>query len=1201
MAAGVIIGRVSVKVIPDTSDFKEQLERDLNALERDLKPIEIDITVDTDGVVREAKKARDAAQKEMKDLTLKVNEADTGSISDAINKLNRELVRLGEVDIKVNLDEDELAKEIERLNGVLNEVRTLDLEINEADPASVKQTVDKLNNELAKIKLEPLSVQMDEASLTAMRDNLRDKMDETYREVRENVQRQLRTIQIGMDVDPVQAARTIRKIEVLLEQIEDAKMTITPDMDERARFATLRKIQDMKDQVEDMKATIHPDLDSPAALALSARLALLARDRVVEFVPRMNRAGAAALGMAFARMSGARLLSGYMKDLYDSIIQFDRAVPKIIGLSTAVGGLGIVGLTASSNLFALSASLASIAPAGLALPGILGGIGVGVGVTIAALKDFNKIFPDVADAFSEMQDSISENFWSEAAGNMRILIDGALPLLATGFDKVATASGKFFSSLAASATDRLLPALPAMFDNLAKSIEIARAAADPIVGIITTLGEVGASYLPRLAEWFVDITTQFDNFLTRSTNSGEIFTWIDNGIQALKDLWDVGKNAVLILSDIADAAQAAGGSSLGMMADGLERIRAITSSAGFKDGLTEVFRSAHTAMDYITSNAGPGVVNLFKSLGDLIPAILPTIGAAVGELIGMVSNALAQPEVANGVQVMFEGIRTAISNLSPAFDPLARALATVGPLVSDLAINLSTVLGAAIPPVADALVRMGEAIQPLIPAIGTLLLAAVEALAPVVTNLSNAFVSIMEGGLLDLIISGFEGLAAAITAIPTPVLTGLVAALGGIAIAAGLFSAAVTIANFAIGIWSAVAAIATGVTTALGVAFAILTSPITLVIAAIALVIAAGVLLYKNWDTIKEKATEIWGAIKDFISDAMSAVKRKMSEEWAKIKADWSAGWEAVKSGTSNAWNAIKGFFSSAWSVITSGVSTAWNGIKSAFSSAWGVIKSGVDSAWSGIKSAFSTAWSTIQSGVSSAWGTIKSAFSTGMSNAKSAVDTGWNNIKSAFSSAGSAIKDAAVTAWNNVVSAFRTGVSNAADAARGLIQAAKNAVSGAGSALVSAGRQIIDGFIDGISAGFGRVQSTLGRLTSMLPDWKGPAPRDRTLLVEAGQLVIGGFIDGLESQYGAVKDSLRGLTEDMGSMFGEPITAEMQTAMPKADVRKGLVGSVRTAVTESQSLANGKTLIYHAAPGSSLGAEEDLFAAADRGRMVGW
>lgn len=53
--------------------------------------------------------------------------------------------------------------------------------------------------------------------------------------------------------------------------------------------------------------------------------------------------------------------------------------------------------------------------------------------------------------------------------------------------------------------------------------------------------------------------------------------------------------------------------------------------------------------------------------------------------------------------------------------------------------------------------------------------------------------------------------------------------------------------------WNVVCTAATAVTTALGAAFTFLTSPIGLVILAIGAVIAIGVLLYKNWDTVKER------------------------------------------------------------------------------------------------------------------------------------------------------------------------------------------------------------------------------------------------------------------------------------------------------------------------------------------------------------
>ncbi|CAM4110797.1 hypothetical protein [Mesobacillus thioparans] len=55
--------------------------------------------------------------------------------------------------------------------------------------------------------------------------------------------------------------------------------------------------------------------------------------------------------------------------------------------------------------------------------------------------------------------------------------------------------------------------------------------------------------------------------------------------------------------------------------------------------------------------------------------------------------------------------------------------------------------------------------------------------------------------------------------------------------------------------------IATAATTAWGAAISFVTSPIGIVVLAIGLLIAAGVALYKNWDTVKEGIIFIWNAI----------------------------------------------------------------------------------------------------------------------------------------------------------------------------------------------------------------------------------------------------------------------------------------------------------------------------------------------------
>ena len=63
-----------------------------------------------------------------------------------------------------------------------------------------------------------------------------------------------------------------------------------------------------------------------------------------------------------------------------------------------------------------------------------------------------------------------------------------------------------------------------------------------------------------------------------------------------------------------------------------------------------------------------------------------------------------------------------------------------------------------------------------------------------------------------------------------------------------------------------------GALPAVGAAFSALLGPVGLVIAAIAAAIAIGVALYKNWDTIKEKAGQLWSSVKSAFSKVKDAI-----------------------------------------------------------------------------------------------------------------------------------------------------------------------------------------------------------------------------------------------------------------------------------------------------------------------------------------
>lgn len=135
----------------------------------------------------------------------------------------------------------------------------------------------------------------------------------------------------------------------------------------------------------------------------------------------------------------------------------------------------------------------------------------------------------------------------------------------------------------------------------------------------------------------------------------------------------------------------------------------------------------------------------------------------------------------------------------------------------------------------------------------------------------------------------------------------------------------------------------TSVVSGLSSAFTFLTGPVGLVVAAIAAAIAIGVLLYKNWDTIKAKAQEIGTAIKN----AWDNIKNKTSEVWNNIRSSVTSVVDNIRSSISDRFNSIRATISSVFSNVLYTITHP-------FESALSTIRSIVDR----IKGIFNFSWS---------------------------------------------------------------------------------------------------------------------------------------------------------------------------------------------------------------------------------------------------
>lgn len=132
-------------------------------------------------------------------------------------------------------------------------------------------------------------------------------------------------------------------------------------------------------------------------------------------------------------------------------------------------------------------------------------------------------------------------------------------------------------------------------------------------------------------------------------------------------------------------------------------------------------------------------------------------------------------------------------------------------------------------------------------------------------------------------------------------------------------------------------------------------------IAAVTACIAIGVLLYKNWDKIKEVAGAVWSWIKDKTITFVDGIKSKLSDLAEKIVSIWNG----IKSSAKEKWDAI-------WSTIKEVVKKIVDGIVDKFKGA----RDKVVDAFEGIKNKVKGILNKVIGIVNGAIGTVNGAIS---------------------------------------------------------------------------------------------------------------------------------------------------------------------------------------------------------------------------------
>lgn len=227
----------------------------------------------------------------------------------------------------------------------------------------------------------------------------------------------------------------------------------------------------------------------------------------------------------------------------------------------------------------------------------------------------------------------------------------------------------------------------------------------------------------------------------------------------------------------------------------------------------------------------------------------------------------------------------------------------------------------------------------------------------------------------------------------------------------------------------------------------------------------------------------------------------------------------------------IQGVINAVFPFIQTIVTSVMNVVNAIISTVLAAINGDWSGVWEGIQNIVSSVWNGIQSIVSGAINAVSGVISSVLSGISGIFSSVWNGIKGAVSSA-----------WSGIASAVSSGVSSMMNFITSIPSRIMGVFSGAGSWLLSAGQNIIQGLIKGITKAVGgaisAVKDAVGGIIDGAKSLLGIASPSKVFDREIGRMIPAGLGRG-------VSENERAATRPVEDMVNSLLPSSIVTPMP--------------------------------------------------------
>jgi phage-related protein len=774
----------------------------------------------------------------------------------------------------------------------------------------------------------------------------------------------------------------------------------------------------------------------------------------------------------------------------------------LLSLLTSFGKMaGVLGLVGSAlpAVVALGSALTTASGAALILPGAFAAMGVAMAafkVALSGVSDALEVMVDLeadaaaveealkklspaarefalavresAKAFKPVQQAVQEAFFNGLGPALQRLTETYIPVLRDGLVGVAEAVNIVARRFAIVMTEgRNVEAVNGLFRATRLIVFNLGNALGPLAAAFLDLANAGAEVFARLTGGAFEAANAFREWTASFIESGRLEEVLLGGLNALRQLGGLLVDIAAIVGNVFGPLVTGSETAAGGLGSVLDRLREFTATEEFATFMANLGRALIAVGDAI----GTLITGGLDALGPYLPIIVSAVAAlaaALADNLVPVIEFLA-PIIA-GLALYITANADAISQLLIVGAILVGVLKAVA--VAQAALNLVMLMNPYVA-IAAAVIALVAIIIMNWDKIVEFLSATWEWIASTSATIWNGIVDFFTG-LWDGIVLYFSSVWSSITDTITSVWNSIVTFFTDVftRVSNAIMVPVTAIRDFLNTVWSNIVSAATTVLTPI---ITIITGIFTIIHTVISTVVELIWILIQSWF---QQTVELFHAIWDPLAEWFTGIWNYLYETISTIISN-------TVNFVSEKWNQLVTIFHAVFDPLAEWFSALWADLQRVASAAVEMVTGAVSNAWNRVSQIFHSVFDPIISWFRGVWDSVSGSVRDGVNNVMNLVGSLPGRIIGALGDAAnwlvSAGKNVIIGLINGIASMVTEAVRRVKDAASAVINGAKSALGIASPSTVfrAFGEYTMQGYVVGVDNLKDQVVNTVARVAT--------------------------------------------------------------------------------------------------------------------------